>query len=808
MSKQANNMLRIAVAVMLLMSLVLSLAGSMPRVQAVGTTYYVNNKAGSGCSNSGAGTSMAAPWCDFTGFGAKTFAPGDQILLARGAVWSNGMTLAGSGTSANHIKVDAYGSGAKPQISGSSVITSYGIIMTNPSYWDIANLEIAATGNGIRVEYNTLSHDSLTFSSIDIHDVLYTGGGTGIDIWGYPTVTSTSQYVLRDLRISNVNITSNKTGLLLRVGNTKYDDPSVTAYPNILQNVLIANCTFDNIKENGISALNVSHLTLLDTRINNTSQVYFPQGTTADFFVQVDDVRFVNSIVTNTANTGSFDMSGFDSEAFNNNIRFEGNYFGGHSGPAIEYLALNRAEDFNTNNLVASNAFYGNNLSGSSMFKSSLLFVNAGTTYPTSITGTARDNLYYEPTGFVSVNTGAISWTFTNNLGVGATDMYNAGNDYSGTGNTGGSSCTAGSHCWSYQKYNGTSYSALAYDSVNGRWGTTGGYMNRFNVLPTADSSEWLARAWTAPVAGTVSLRGIVLKNDIAGGDGVRARITKNGSVIWPTAGGSQSVASNYRTGYESKLDSVSVNAGDIIRFEVNGGTAGSNTNDLTSWMPTVAYSVKNASLGLKAEWKLDETAGTSASDSSGSGNTGTLVNGPVWTTGKKNNALSFDGIDDYMNVPDSAALDGMGALTVSAWVNLAQLPAQSYDIVAKDTSDYSYRLLIGSNGQGHFAVNTTNNGWYSTGTVAEIDLAITAGGWHHLVGTYDGSRLQTYVDGVPSGVSPTPISGTIVNGSSAVRLGFTPHPTIDYFKGNIDEVRIYDRALSPTEVKSLYDSY
>jgi hypothetical protein len=70
--------------------------------------------------------------------------------------------------------------------------------------------------------------------------------------------------------------------------------------------------------------------------------------------------------------------------------------------------------------------------------------------------------------------------------------------------------------------------------------------------------------------------------------------------------------------------------------------------------------------------WKFDESSGTTAADSSGSGNTGSLINGPVWTSGQIGNALSFDGSNDVVNAGSSASLDDLPALTLSAWINPA----------------------------------------------------------------------------------------------------------------------------------------
>jgi hypothetical protein len=83
-----------------------------------------------------------------------------------------------------------------------------------------------------------------------------------------------------------------------------------------------------------------------------------------------------------------------------------------------------------------------------------------------------------------------------------------------------------------------------------------------------------------------VSIRGRILKSDTVGGDGIGARITKNGVTIW----GPESVSYNDQTGVEANLDHLSVAAGDVIRFVVDNGGRGNNDHDLTSWDPSVAY--------------------------------------------------------------------------------------------------------------------------------------------------------------------------------------------------------------------------
>src|SRR3990167_10785875 len=74
---------------------------------------------------------------------------------------------------------------------------------------------------------------------------------------------------------------------------------------------------------------------------------------------------------------------------------------------------------------------------------------------------------------------------------------------------------------------------------------------------------------------------------------------------------------------------------------------------------------------GLIGYWAFEEQSGTTAGDSSGNGNTGTLTNGPTWTTGKVGSgALSFDGVNDGVNLGTPNSLNITGAVTVSAWIN------------------------------------------------------------------------------------------------------------------------------------------
>lgn len=249
------------------------------------------------------------------------------------------------------------------------------------------------------------------------------------------------------------------------------------------------------------------------------------------------------------------------------------------------------------------------------------------------------------------------------------------------------------------------------------------------------------------------------------------------------------------------------VNGTDIIE-SVNGSAryvklivTQSSTGDWATSREFRVYGERPAN----AYWKLDEGTGATTSDSSGYGNTGTLVGGASWTSGIRNAAVSLDGVDDYVDIPDGSNLDGMSSFTIAAWVNLSQLPMTHYLPVDKASISGAYRFVINSAGQGHFVVATANNGWYSVGTVADFTTALTPNTWVHLVGVYDGSSVKVYVNGQLEGTGTQPISGSIVNETSPIRLGYKYGSNTEFLKGKIDQVRVYGQALTPAEVLSLY---
>jgi hypothetical protein len=172
------------------------------------------------------------------------------------------------------------------------------------------------------------------------------------------------------------------------------------------------------------------------------------------------------------------------------------------------------------------------------------------------------------------------AWTLTDNTAAAPSSAYNAAYDFS---------ATQGTHQWREQYFTaaGGWLDINPYDAAQERWGSNG-YVSRFALAPDACTSCPIARSWVAPSSGTIAVRGRVLKEAL-GGDGVTARITRNGTQIWPASGGARSLGGSDTTGYDTNV-TLAVAAGDTIRFEVTDGGHGDAGSDATAWTPSIAY--------------------------------------------------------------------------------------------------------------------------------------------------------------------------------------------------------------------------
>jgi hypothetical protein len=200
----------------------------------------------------------------------------------------------------------------------------------------------------------------------------------------------------------------------------------------------------------------------------------------------------------------------------------------------------------------------------------------------------------------------------------------------------------------------------------------------------------------------------------------------------------------------------------------------------------------------LVAFWKMDETAGTIAADSSGHGNDGTLTNGPTWVAGYLKGALQLDGTDDYVECGNDASLNMTSQITLAAWIKPnAAGNGQHQHYVTK--GDMCYALK--HNQSNYMEFNIYDGTWYTARGPA-VTSAFN-GTWHHVAGTYDGTTLRIYVDGElqPTYGAESHV-GVIANTATSVSIGRdNDSGGRRYYNGLIDDVRIYDRALSDAEI-------
>ncbi|MGC9046550.1 MAG: LamG-like jellyroll fold domain-containing protein, partial [Minisyncoccia bacterium] len=148
---------------------------------------------------------------------------------------------------------------------------------------------------------------------------------------------------------------------------------------------------------------------------------------------------------------------------------------------------------------------------------------------------------------------------------------------------------------------------------------------------------------------------------------------------------------------------------------------------------------------GLVGYWSFDEGTGTIAYDSSGNSNNGTLINGPTWTTGKVGGALSFDGVDDYVEVPDSDSISITGDMTIVAWIKVTDFA--NYNGIAGKTSGglpapYDFYLNQTTGIPAFYRGNGSANA-YVTGTTAP-----QTGVWQHIAVTMQGTNVKHYLNG------------------------------------------------------------
>ena len=203
---------------------------------------------------------------------------------------------------------------------------------------------------------------------------------------------------------------------------------------------------------------------------------------------------------------------------------------------------------------------------------------------------------------------------------------------------------------------------------------------------------------------------------------------------------------------------------------------------------------------GLVGYWNFDQGSGTIAYDSSGNNNQGT-IHGASRTGGKINGALNFNGQNNYVDCGKSETLDPTQAATLEAWINFNQLPSAAnhiMEIASRSGGGTDLDLQVETDNRIKFFIGT------GTPNVAISNTVVVTNTWYHIAVTYQASNnIKIYVNGVLEKTTSINIARNAnPNNFTIGQSGFWPGR---FFNGIIDEVKVFNRALSAQEIVAEY---
>lgn len=204
--------------------------------------------------------------------------------------------------------------------------------------------------------------------------------------------------------------------------------------------------------------------------------------------------------------------------------------------------------------------------------------------------------------------------------------------------------------------------------------------------------------------------------------------------------------------------------------------------------------------MSLIGHWQLNDGSGSTASDVSGNGLDGTINGDPSWVASNLGGALAFDGAENYISVPDDAALRIIGDISILFWMRKDAEAADWARLVGKGESDYrNYGVWEEYDGKRILFQQYDRDNRYQLQLYSASELEIDT--WYHVACVLNGATASIYIDGVldasgtQSGVPPTT--------SDPLTIGYAEY--FDYFSGTLDDIRLYNHALSASEISDIF---
>ncbi len=232
----------------------------------------------------------------------------------------------------------------------------------------------------------------------------------------------------------------------------------------------------------------------------------------------------------------------------------------------------------------------------------------------------------------------------------------------------------------------------------------------------------------------------------------------------------------------------------------------------ISIFLVNVSLSGTVAESNLVGWWKFDEGSGTTASDSAGSHN-GSLQGSPQWTIGKIGGGIDFNGVSGYIEIADDDSLTPSSEITIAFWL---------YNRGGKDAGIFKYAACAGGPGSpgrsrayNIILRSATSLLQFTIFSAVDVydnlysDNTIETNGWHHIATTFDQGQAKIYVDGVPNGSKTMSVSSIMNDDNPLIFGGYWNYCETGTFaqrlNGILDDVRIYNKALSSEEINEIY---
>jgi hypothetical protein len=272
--------------------------------------------------------------------------------------------------------------------------------------------------------------------------------------------------------------------------------------------------------------------------------------------------------------------------------------------------------------------------------------------------------------------------------------------------------------------------------------------------------------------------------------DGTALRLYVNGTLVStrPAAGAIVATANPLRVGGNSVWGEYFAGRIDEVRIYNRALAAADIGRDMNA--PVVS--------GLVAAYGFEEASGASVLDASAHRNTGSIAGATRTASGRFGRALSFDGVDDSVTIVDAPVLDLSTGMTLEAWVNPRALSGWRTVLMKESADGLAYALYAHDNAPRSAAyVRVAGSGGDES---AAGSTALPLDTWTHLAATFDGAHVRLYVNGALVGTRA--VAGTLLVTSRPLRIG-SNLVWGEYFNGRLDEIRVYNRALSAAEIRA-----